>query len=291
MRFIQHKKEAYWFYRVLSPLYDRWVNPLFWTPEMRSAALELARLDEPGLRTVDVGAGTGFSTEGIVEHVEPSSVTLLDQSPDQLRRAARKPRLAGCRTVLGDAERLPFAADAFDRYVSCGSIEYWPEPERAIAEAHRVLRPGGVALVVGPLPPGGRVARRLAEAWMLFPTEAEYRRLFEEAGFEDLETAYVDAPWGRDGGAPYGLAIAGRKPAAAEQAAAEAAGAPVAAGAPAAGAPAAPVAPAEDLNEPLTIARGARFAVRFVLGSLAGAAFVPVGIALHLRARRARRRG
>jgi MPBQ/MSBQ methyltransferase len=291
MRFIQHKKEAYWFYRVLSPLYDRWVNPLFWTPEMRSAALELARLDEPGLRTVDVGAGTGFSTEGIVEHVEPSSVTLLDQSPDQLRRAARKPRLAGCRTVLGDAERLPFAADAFDRYVSCGSIEYWPEPERAIAEAHRVLRPGGVALVVGPLPPGGRVARRLAEAWMLFPTEAEYRRLFEEAGFEDLETAYVDAPWGRDGGAPYGLAIAGRKPPAAEQAAAEAAGAPVAAGAPAAGAPTAPVAPAEDLNEPLTIARGARFAVRFVLGSLAGAAFVPVGIALHLRARRARRRG
>ena len=265
MRFVQHKREAYWFYRVLAPLYDRWINPLFWTPEMRSAALELARLDDRRLRTLDVGAGTGFSSEGIVEHVEPASVTLLDQSPDQLRRAGRKPGLAACRLVLGDAERLPFEADAFDRYVSCGSIEYWPDPQRAIAEAYRVLRRDGVALVVGPLPPGGHLARRLAEAWMLFPTEAQYLEWFTHAGFRSLETAYVDAPWQRDGGAPYGLAIAGRKPES---------GAPSAAQPP----------PAEDLREPLTVGRRARFVVRVVLGSLAGAAFVPIGVALNLRA-------
>src|ERR671915_2030651 len=214
MRFIQHKREAYWFYRVLSPLYDRWVNPMFWTAPMRTAALELARLDGE-LRVLDVGAGTGFSTEGIVEHVDAASVTLLDQSPDQLRRAGRKPALARCTRVLGDAEQLPFETDSFDRCVSCGSIEYWPEPQRAIAEAYRVLRAGGVALVVGPLPPGGRLARWLAEAWMLFPTEAEYGQWFAQAGFQSLETAYVEAPWGRDGGAPYGMAIAGGKPMAA----------------------------------------------------------------------------
>ena len=38
MRLIQHKKEALWFYRFVSPVYDRWVNPLFWTPPLRSAA-------------------------------------------------------------------------------------------------------------------------------------------------------------------------------------------------------------------------------------------------------------
>ena len=37
-RLIQHKAEAYWFFRFLSPLYDRWVNPLFWTAEMRADA-------------------------------------------------------------------------------------------------------------------------------------------------------------------------------------------------------------------------------------------------------------
>jgi MPBQ/MSBQ methyltransferase len=267
MRFIQHKKEAYWFYRVLSPLYDRWINPLFWTPEMRSAALRLARLDRARLRTLDVGAGTGFSTEGIVEHVEPGSVTLLDQSPDQLRRAGRKPALAACTRVLGDAERLPFDTDSFDRYVSCGSIEYWPEPERAIAEAYRVLRPDGIALVVGPLPPRARVARLLADAWMLFPTEAQYREWFERAGFQSLETAYVEAPWQHDGGARYALAIAGRKTAAG----------------PGRGTSRAP---SEERDEPVTPRRVARLA----RGALAGAAFIPVGGALNVRARRARRR-
>jgi MPBQ/MSBQ methyltransferase len=271
MRFIQHKKEAYWFYRLLSPLYDRWVNPLFWTPEMRSAALRLARLDDRSLRTLDVGAGTGFSSEGIIEHVESASVTLLDQSPDQLRRARRKSSLAGCRMLLGDAERLPFEADAFDRYVSCGSIEYWPQPQRAIAEAYRVLRPGGVALVVGPLPPGGRLARWLAEAWMLFPTEAQYGQWFAQAGFQSLETAYVDAPWQRDGGPPYGLAIAGRKPDSGAS-------------------PAALEPPAEDLHEQLTLAGRLGVVARFALGSLAAAAFLPIGMVLNLRARRARRR-
>ena len=97
MGLIQHKREAYWFYRFLSLGYDRWVNPLFWTPGMRAQALEAARLDAPGLEVLDAGAGTGFTTEGIVERVDPARVTMLDQSPHQLARARRKPALAACR--------------------------------------------------------------------------------------------------------------------------------------------------------------------------------------------------
>ena len=43
MRLIQHKREAYWFYRFFSLGYDRWVNPLFWTAAMRAHALAEAR--------------------------------------------------------------------------------------------------------------------------------------------------------------------------------------------------------------------------------------------------------
>src|SRR5215208_126998 len=108
MRLIQHKKEAYWFYRFLSLGYDDWVNPLFWTPPMRDSALTVARLDRRDLETLDVGAGTGFTTEGIVAHVDAEHVTMLDQSPHQLARAGRRRALAHCRRLQGDAEALPF---------------------------------------------------------------------------------------------------------------------------------------------------------------------------------------
>ena len=73
MRFIQHKAEAYWFYRVVSLGYDRWINPLFWTAEMRDEALAIAGLDAPGIEVADVGAGTGFTTAGILARRSPPS--------------------------------------------------------------------------------------------------------------------------------------------------------------------------------------------------------------------------
>ena len=278
MGLIQHKREAYWFYRFLSIGYDRWVNPLFWTPAMRGQALAAARLDRPGLEVLDAGAGTGFTTEGIVERVEPAHVTMLDQSPHQLARARRKPALEACPKLLGDAERLPFGDDAFDRYVSAGSIEYWPDPQRGIAEAHRVLRPGGVGVVIGPVEPANPVLRRLSSTWMLFPAEAEYRAWFERAGFTDVRVHALAPDWYR-GRSPYGVAVAGTKPAAR-----------TAPGAPATSAPLAPAATIEDRSAPMTLAERLRFAGRFVLGSAAGAVFVPIGAVLAFRARLAGRR-
>jgi MPBQ/MSBQ methyltransferase len=269
MRLIQHKREAYWFYRFLSIGYDRWVNPLFWTRAMRDEALAGARLDDRGLETLDAGAGTGFTTEGIVERVDAARVTMLDQSPHQLARARAKPALAPCRRLLGDAERLPFPDDGFDRYVSAGSIEYWPEPQRGVAEAYRVLRPDGVALLVGPVRPASRLVRRLSDAWMLFPSQAEYRAWFERAGFADVHVRVVAPDWYR-GRSPYAVAVSGVKPAPGPS-------------------PLRLPPPAEDLRAPMTLRDRARFAGRFALGSLAGAAFVPLGAVLALRARLARR--
>ncbi len=226
---------------------------------MRTQALALARLDRRDLRTIDVGAGTGFATEGIVAHVDAGHVTLLDQSPHQLARARRKPALRECQIVQGDAEALPFPTDSFDRYVSCGSIEYWPDPAAAFAEAYRVLKPDGVMLMVGPLPPERPLARRLADLWMLFPKESEYRDWMRAAGFDDVRVRFVAPDWSRE---QYGIAIAGTKPAAGESPA--------------------KVTPRESVDESMTARRWARW----VAGSAAGAAFVPVGIVASLRARR-----
>jgi MPBQ/MSBQ methyltransferase len=261
VRFIQHKAEARWFYRVVSRGYDRWINPLFWTAPMRDRALALARLDEPALDVVDVGAGTGFATEAIVRSVAPGRVTMLDQSPDQLARARRKRALDGVAKMLGDAEALPFATDSRDRYVSTGSIEYWPDPQRAIAEAYRVLRPGGVALLAGPLRRTHPLARTLSDAWMLFPPEEDYVAWFERAGFGSIERVHVAPEWWDANWDPYAVAIAGVKPRAGES--------PLV------------LEPPADGAVPVTPARLARFAA----GSLAGAAFIPIALWFSLRSR------
>ena len=271
MRLVQHKKEAYWFYRFLSIFYDDYVNPFFWTARMRDEALALARLDDPALETVDVGAGTGFTTEGIVQHVKPANVTCLDQSPHQLAKARRRPALQGCTILEGDAEDLPFATDRFDRYVSAGSIEYWPDPQRGIAEAYRVVKKGGVALMIGPLRPAGAVARAVADAWMLFPAEEAYERWFREAGFVDIKKRHIAPSWVRR--ERYGIAISGVKPASGAS--------PLALS----------EAPAERLNAPADASRVARMLTRLVAGSAAGFLFIPAAIVGLVRAQIEHRMG
>ena len=65
---IQHKREAYWFYRFLSLGYDRWVNPLFWTPPMRSRALAHGRPpSSPAALGLPRGHGQGLAADEPLE--------------------------------------------------------------------------------------------------------------------------------------------------------------------------------------------------------------------------------
>ncbi|KAG6537876.1 2-methyl-6-phytyl-1,4-hydroquinone methyltransferase 2, chloroplastic-like [Zingiber officinale] len=205
-RFIQHKKEALWFYRLISIAYDQILNPPHWNEDMRDDALEPADLHHPELKVVDVGGGTGFATLGIVKHVHPENVTILDQSPEQLAKARQKEALKDCTIIEGDAEDLPFPTDSVDRYVSAGSIEYWPDPQRGIMEAYRVLKAGGIACIIGPVYPTFWLSRFFANVWMLFPKEEEYVEWFEKAGFKDVKLKRIGPKWYR-GVRRFGLII------------------------------------------------------------------------------------
>ena len=211
MRFVQHKKEAYWFYRFLSIFYDKLVNPLFWTRKMRDDCQELAEFNSKDLSVIDVGSGTGFNTEGIVRFVDAKNITCVDQSPHQISHARKKMALADCTFIVGDAEHLPAESNRFDRYISAGSIEYWPNPQQGLNEAFRVIKPGGLALMIGPLEPKGWLARWLATTWMLFPKDEEYKTWMQKAGFSDIRVRYTAPHW-VSANEKYGIAIAGKKP-------------------------------------------------------------------------------
>ncbi|CAL5436868.1 unnamed protein product [Camellia sinensis] len=287
-RFIQHKKEAFWFYRFLSIVYDHVINPGHWTEDMRDEALEPADLSDRNMIVVDVGGGTGFTTLGIVKHVDAKNVTILDQSPHQLAKAKQKEPLKECKIIEGDAEDLPFRTDYADRYVSAGrrtnitskvdvqidmvggkackvaSIEYWPDPQRGIKEAYRVLKLGGKACIIGPVYPTFWLSQFFADVWMLFPKEEEYIEWFEKAGFKDVQLKRIGPKWYRGvrrHGLIMGCSVTGVKPASGDS--------PLQLGP-----------KAEDVAEPVN---PLVFFMRFILGVMAATYFVLVPIYMWLK--------
>ncbi|KAI3787784.1 hypothetical protein L2E82_00212 [Cichorium intybus] len=169
-------------------------------------ALEAADLNSRDAIVVDVGGGNGFTTLGIVKHVDAKNVTILDLSPHQLAKAKEKELLKECKIIEGDAEDLPFETDYADRYVSAGSIDYWPEPQRGVNEAYRVLKKGGKACIIGPLYPTFWLSRFFADMWIIFPKEEEYIEWFEKAGFKDVQIKRIGPKWYR-GARHFGLVI------------------------------------------------------------------------------------
>ncbi len=229
---------------------------------MRNKALKLGNFNTDSLKVVDVGAGTGFTTEGIVQLVSPENVTMLDQSPHQLGYAKKKETLFKVQKVLGDAENLPFKDDSFDRYVSAGSIEYWPDPQRGVSESYRIIKPGGIALLIGPVQVRHRILRLFSDMWMLFPSVDEYISYYKNAGFENIKYIFVAPDWVKN--EYYGIAIAGTKTKPGKSPNSEK--------------------PSEEKSyEEMSFTRRIRFFVRFALGSFFGTIFVPVAIISSLK--------
>jgi demethylmenaquinone methyltransferase/2-methoxy-6-polyprenyl-1,4-benzoquinol methylase len=184
MGLLEDKARARIFYKYLSRIYDR-VNPLVWTEDMREEALAMIDVQESD-RVLDVGCGTGFATEALIER--SNDVHGLDQSRHQLEQAWSKlGKHDPVSFYRGDAERLPFADGTFDVVWSSGSIEYWPDPVAGLQECRRVVKPGGEVLIVGPNDPATTIVQKIADAIMLFYDEAEATRMFDAAGFETFE--------------------------------------------------------------------------------------------------------
>ena len=228
---------------------------------MRKKALKLGKFSN-SLNVVDVGAGTGFTTEGIVELVNAENVTMLDQSPHQLNYAKKKDSLLKVKKVLGDAENLPFEDDIFDRYVSAGSIEYWPDPQRGVNESYRIIKPGGIALLIGPVQVRHRILRLFSDMWMLFPSVNDYINYYKTAGFEEIKYVFVAPDWVKN--EYYGIAIAGTK---------KNKGKSLSSQNPS----------TETSYEEMGFTRRIKFFIRFMVGSFFGTIFVPVAIISSLK--------
>jgi ubiquinone/menaquinone biosynthesis C-methylase UbiE len=104
-----------------------------------------ARL-QGGQQALDVGTGTGhFAVDLAARGLSVIGVDLSTQMLTVARESATAMHL-----VRGDAARLPMASESFDLVLSVTALEFAADPERAVQEMWRVVRPGG-RLVVGVL--------------------------------------------------------------------------------------------------------------------------------------------
>jgi len=93
-------------------------------------------------RVLDVGCGGGFLANYLA--ASGHRVTGLDASPEALTVAQHHDASRSVQYVEGDALALPFPDASFDVVCAMDFLEHVAEPERAIAEAARVLRPSGL---------------------------------------------------------------------------------------------------------------------------------------------------
>jgi demethylmenaquinone methyltransferase / 2-methoxy-6-polyprenyl-1,4-benzoquinol methylase len=176
------------------------------------AALELA----PGQRILDLATGTGDLALAMLRRCPEAHVVGLDPSQAMLAVARDKQSRRAGDTALelgvGEAERLPFASDAFDGVAIAFGLRNVPDRERALREMARVTRPGGRIAVlelgeprgallgrlarlhihvlvprIGALVSGAREYRYLETSIAAFPPPEQVARMMERSGIEPLE--------------------------------------------------------------------------------------------------------
>jgi ubiquinone/menaquinone biosynthesis C-methylase UbiE len=129
--------------RLFSALYDRGLKG---TEEAGLREMRRELLTKAQGRTIDVGAGTGANLGLYPEAV--SELVLAEPDPHMLKQLRSKAEGTGSRIVQAPAERLPFGDASFDTAVFTLVLCTVPDPAAALAEAARVLRPGGQMLFI-----------------------------------------------------------------------------------------------------------------------------------------------
>jgi SAM-dependent methyltransferase len=105
--------------------------------------LREALLTAPGRSLADIGGGTG--NYALALRRAGFDVVVIDSSREMLERASAK----GLTTVVADAQALPFADASFDAAMLVSVLHHVDDPARAVREAQRIVRPGGVVALKG----------------------------------------------------------------------------------------------------------------------------------------------
>ncbi len=156
-------------------------------------------------RVLDAGCGAGHTALTFAPHVaHVTGVDLSEAMLAQCRQNAAARNLTNVDFRRGDVEALPFEDASFDLVVSRYSAHHWPQPQQALREIRRVLRPGGSFVLSDIVSFNDFTLDTHLQAIELLRdpshvrdhTVAQWRQLFVEAGFSVREGDAPAYEWG-----------------------------------------------------------------------------------------------
>ncbi len=175
------------YFEQVAPQWDA-MRQEFFSAGVREKAYAAAGL-RPGMTVADIGAGSGFISEGL--RGRGVRVIAVDSSPAMLAELRRKLGAGEIDTREGEAEHLPIADGSVDCAFGNMVLHHVEHPAAAIAELARILKPGGrVVLTDVDRHEHTFLLREHHDRWPGFE-RADVQRWFEAAGLHDVSV--VDA--------------------------------------------------------------------------------------------------
>ena len=146
----------------------------------------------PPMVIADLGAGEGTFSQLLARRAK--KVIAVDNSEKMVEYGTELARKHGVKNLeyrFGDIQEIPIRSATVDLAFFSQALHHAQHPERAVAEAYRILKPGGRIVVLDLLRHNYQEARELyADVWLGF-TEAEVVRFLADAGFRYVETSIV----------------------------------------------------------------------------------------------------
>jgi ubiquinone/menaquinone biosynthesis C-methylase UbiE len=160
------------------------ISKEFYCPGVREKILENV-LAEPGKIIADIGAGTGFISEGLRD--SPASIIAIDLSKQMLQQMQSK--FPGARNIdyrVGEANHLPVKDGIVDYALANMYLHHVEDPARAIHEIYRILNRGG-RLVLTDLDSHEFefLKEEQHDVWLGFG-HSDIRSWFRDAGFDNV---------------------------------------------------------------------------------------------------------
>lgn len=124
--------------------YEKYLVPGFFKPWAEKLTALVSPV--PGSDVLDVACGTGIVARTVSSTVKDGvRVTGLDNNPEMLKHASKLSKSSGLEInwQQGEAHQLPFEDHRFDYLFCQQGMQFFPDPQQALKEMHRVLKPGG----------------------------------------------------------------------------------------------------------------------------------------------------